>query len=77
MEVKGDAYTDKVVGSFLAALCADALGAAVEKWSAKEIRETYPDGLSAFEKCRMGRGRYTGRHYMGLLSPDSGPESKA
>lgn len=58
--VKGDTYTDKVVGSFLAALCADALGAAVEGWTAYRIHQTFPDGLSTFENCRMGRGRYTG-----------------
>jgi hypothetical protein len=62
--IKGDAYTDKVVGSFLAALCADALGAAVEGWTAYRIRQTYPDGMFAFENCRMGRGWYTGGHYM-------------
>jgi hypothetical protein len=60
--VQGDAYTDKVVGSFLAALCADALGAAVEGWTAYRIHQTFPDGLSAFENCRMGRGRYTDGH---------------
>jgi hypothetical protein len=71
---QADAYTDKVVGSFLAALCADALGSAVEQWTAKQVQRKFPDGMSLFQPCteRMGLGRYTGEHSTGsykLQSP--------
>lgn len=53
-------YADRVVGCFLAALCGDALGAAVENWPAYRIREDFPNGLTQFQKVRMGLGCYTG-----------------
>lgn len=53
-------HTDKVTGCILAALCGDALGAAVEGWTAHRIQNTFPNGLTQFQECRMGRGCYTG-----------------
>lgn len=52
-------HTDKVTGCLLGALCGDALGAAVEGWTSHRVLQAFPDGLSEFQQCRMGRGRYT------------------
>lgn len=54
-----DTYADRVVGCFLTALCGDALGAAVEGWSPSQVREAFPNGLTDYQDCRLGRGTYT------------------
>jgi ADP-ribosylglycohydrolase len=58
--LKPGSHTDKAVGCILAALCGDALGAAVEGWTAYRVQKDFPNGLTHFQECRMGRGCYTG-----------------
>jgi len=51
-------FADRCVGCLLGTACGDVLGASVEGWSAREIREVYGE-IRDFDKSQRGFGCYT------------------
>lgn len=52
--ITGNGFEDRVVGSFLGALCGDVLGASVEGWTPERIAGKYKKGLTEFQKTERG-----------------------